>query len=198
MHPNGAFRWSDEAAMRAFVAARGFATLCVAGPDAPLVAHAPLIATAEGRLRFHLARGNRIVGHLDGATAVASITDADGYISPDWYDAADMVPTWNYLAVEVEGRIRALDDAELIEQVDALGDVFESRLVPKPVWSRAKMTPGRFEAMLGAIRGFELLPGVWRGTCKMGQNRKPAERVALASALDGQGRTREAGLVRAA
>ncbi len=33
MHPNAAFRWEDEAAMRTFVAARGFATLCVATPE---------------------------------------------------------------------------------------------------------------------------------------------------------------------
>jgi transcriptional regulator len=198
MHPNPAFRWEDEAAMRAFVAARGFATLCVAGPDGPVVAHAPLVVTDAGRLQFHLARSNRICAHLDGAVALASIIDADVYVSPDWYGSADQVPTWNYVAVEVEGVVTPLEEAALVAQVDRLSETFEAQLAPKPVWTRSKMTPGRFEAMLGAIRGYELEPSSWRGTRKLGQNKKPGERVALAEALDAQGRPDIAGLVRTA
>ncbi len=195
MHPNAAFRWEDEAAMRAFVAARGFATLCVAGPEGPIVAHAPLIVTEDGRLRFHVARGNRITRQLDGATLLASVTDADFYVSPDWYAAEDQVPTWNYLAVEIEGPVKALDEAGLAAQVEALSDRFERTLAPKPVWTRDKMTPGRFEAMLKAIRGFELSPTAWRGTRKMGQNKGPEDRAALMQALADAGRAREAGLI---
>lgn len=196
MHPNPAFRWEDEAAMRGFVATRGFATLCVAGPDGPIVAHVPVVTTDEGRLRFHLARSNRICPHLDGAVAIASVADADVYVSPDWYGTPDQVPTWNYLAVEIEGAVSALDETALVEQVDRLSDLFEAQLAPKPVWTRAKMTPGRFEAMLGAIRGYELTPTVWRGTRKLGQNKKPAERAALADALAARGRDGIAAMVR--
>jgi transcriptional regulator len=195
MHPNAAFRWEDEAAMRAFVAARGFATLCVAGPEGPIVAHAPLILTEDGQLRFHVARANRITRQLDGATLLASVTDADFYVSPDWYAAEDQVPTWNYLAVEVEGPVKALDEAGLAAQVEALSDRFERTLAPKPVWTRDKMTPGRFEAMLKAIRGFELSPTAWRGTRKMGQNKGPEDRAALMQALTDAGRAREARLI---
>jgi transcriptional regulator len=196
MHPNAAFRWDDAAELRAFVAERGFATLCVATAKGPMVAHAPLVVTEAGTIRFHLARGNRVVPHLDGAMMVASVVDDDFYVSPDWYCSEDQVPTWNYRAVEIEGPVRALDEAGLIAQIDALGEAFEARLAPKPAWTRDKMTPGRFEAMLGAIRGFELVPTDWRGTRKMGQNKKPAERDALAAALDGLGMAREATLVR--
>ena len=195
MHPNAAFRWDDEAAMQAFVAARGFATICVVAPEGPIVAHAPLVVTAEGRLRFHLSRGNRAVRHLDGAVAVASVTDADFYVSPDWYASEDQVPTWNYLSVEVEGIVAALDEAGLAAQVEALSDRFERTLAPKPVWTRDKMTPGRFEAMLKAIRGFELTPTAWRGTRKMGQNKHDEDRAAVVDALTAVGRLHEAGLV---
>jgi transcriptional regulator len=196
MHPNAAFRWEEEAELRAFVSARGFATLCVATAEAPAVAHVPLVVTESGTLRFHLARGNRVTRYLDGAMAVASVTDADFYVSPDWYGSEDQVPTWNYLAVEIEGQVRALDEAELITQIDALSEIFEAQLAPKPVWTREKMTPGRFEAMLGAIRGFELRPTAWRGTRKMGQNKKPAERTALADTLAMLEMDREAAMVR--
>lgn len=197
MHPNAAFQWNEATELRAFVTARGFATLCVAGADGPIVAHAPVIVTEAGDLRFHLARSNRIVPHLDGAAMIASVTDADHYVSPDWYGSADQVPTWNYIAVEIEGRARALDEAALVDQLDVLSARFEAPLAPKPVWTRAKMTPGRFEAMTGAIRAYELVATAWRGTAKLGQNKRPAERTGLADALDATGRGREAALVRA-
>ncbi len=198
MHPNAAFRWADEVEMRAFIAARGFATLCVATAEGPIVAHAPLTVSEAGALRFHIARGNRIARHLEGATVLASVTDADFYVSPDWYGTADQVPTWNYLAVEVEGPVSPLDEAGLIAQLDALSAAFEAPLAPKPAWTRGKMTPGRFEAMLGAIRGFELRPSAWRGTRKMGQNKRPDERAALATMLDARGMAREAAMARPA
>jgi transcriptional regulator len=196
-HPNPAFRWDDAAAKRAFVTARGFATLCIAGPDGPLVAHAPVIVTEAGDLRFHLARSNRVTRHLEGAAMIASIVDADHYVSPDWYGAADQVPTWNYLAVEVEGRVRALDEAALVDQLDALSATFEAPLAPKPPWTRTKMTPGRFEAMTLAIEGFELMASAWRGTAKLAQHKPAADRVALAEALGEIGMARAAAMVRA-
>ena len=198
MHPDPAFRWEDEMAMRAFVAARGFATLCVNGPGGPILAHAPLAVEDDGALRFHIARRNRMAPHLDGARAVASVTGADTYVSPDWYASGDQVPTWNYLAVEIEGRVSMLGEAGLVAQVDRLSATFEAQLAPKPAWTRDTMTAGRFEAMLGAIIGFELVPDVWRGTRKLGQNKRPAERAALADALEARGHAHEAALVRSA
>lgn len=125
-HPSRAFAWSDQAAMACFVAARGFAHLFVAGADGPIVAHVPVTVTDSDTLRFHLARANRIVPHLAGATALASVTGDDHYVSPDWYGSADQVPTWNYRAVEIVGAVARLDDDALVAQVDALSDRFEA------------------------------------------------------------------------
>ncbi|MBV9840451.1 MAG: FMN-binding negative transcriptional regulator [Sphingomonadaceae bacterium] len=193
MHPNPRFAWMDEAAMRTFVARRGFAHICI---DGPMVAHAPLTVTERGTIHFHLARSNRVADRLEGMRAILSVSDIDGYISPDWYRSPDQVPTWNYVAVEIEGAVRALDEAALVEQLDALSATFEAALPPKPAWRRDKMTPGRFAAMLKAIRCFELIPDAWRGTLKLGQNKSDADRDALAEALATQGRTREADAVR--
>jgi len=198
VHPNSAFRWTDEPAMRAFVAARGFATICAVSPEGPVVVHAPLVVTQAGVLRFHVARSNRIRRHLDGATVTASVTGDDVYVSPDWYGTPDQVPTWNYLAVEIEGRASALDGPALIDQLDALSATFEAALAPKPAWTREKMTPQRFEAMLPAIQGFEIVPTAWRGTRKLGQNKTAAERAAMAGALEAIGRRDAAALVRSA
>ena len=180
MHPNRTFEWRDREAMLAFVADIAFCTICV---DGPFVAHVPVIVDPPDRLRFHLASGNRATKALDGARAIVSCLGPDAYISPDWYGTADQVGTWNYRAVEAEGPLRRLEEDELIALLDDLSDAHEARLAPKPPWTRAKMTPGRFEAMLKAIIGFEMRIENLRGTNKLGQQKKQAERIGAADGL---------------
>ncbi len=180
MHPNRTFEWGDEAAMLAFVADVSFCTICI---DGPMVVHVPVVVRAPDRILFHVARGNRATAALDGARALLSCMGPDAYISPDWYGTEEQVPTWNYVAVEAEGPVRRLDDEELTGLLDALSDAHEARLAPKPAWTRDKMSPGRFEAMLKAIIGFELNVETLRGTRKLGQHKSEAEKRAAADGL---------------
>lgn len=183
--------------MRAFVAARGFAHIFAMTAEGPMVAHAPVVVTEGGALRFHLARSNRICRYLDGLPALASVAGPDAYVSPDWYVAEDQVPTWNYVAVEAEGVAHMLDQPALVEQLDTLSATHEAALAPKPAWTRAKMSAGRFEAMLPAIICFEIRVLRWRGTRKFSQNKPAGDRASLATALDASGRRDMAALVRA-
>ena len=178
MHPNRGFAWEDRAAMLAFVADIAFATIAAEGP---VVVHAPVLVAGPDRLLFHVSRGHR--AKLDGKRAIVSVLGPDGYISPDWYGTDDQVPTWNYLAVEAEGPLRRLDEAGLADLLDGLSAAHEARLAPKPVWTRAKMTPGRFDAMLKAIIGYELKIEDLRGTRKLGQNKDETTRRAAAAGL---------------
>jgi transcriptional regulator len=178
MHPNRAFAWEDEAAMLAFVAEIAFCTIAAEGP---LVVHAPVVVDPPQCLRFHVSRANR-AAELDGKRAIVSCLGPEAYISPDWYGVPGQVPTWNYLAVEAEGVLRRLDDAALAALLDDLSAVHEARLAPKPVWTRAKLAPGRFEAMLDAIIGYELTIEDLRGTRKLGQH-KPGQAAAAAGGL---------------
>jgi transcriptional regulator len=183
MHPNRSFAWDDREAMLAFLADVSFSTIFVASADGPRVAHTPVVVAASDRLRFHIARGNRAAPAFDGARGLISCLGPDAYISPDWYGTADQVPTWNYLAVECEGPLRRLEEAELVQLLDDLSAAHEARLAPKPAWTRAKMSPGRFEAMLKAIIGFEMTIEDLRGTRKLGQNKTEAERQGAVEGL---------------
>ncbi len=178
MHPNRAFAWEDRDEMLGFVAAIAF---CTVAADGPMVAHVPVVVAPPDRIRFHVARGNR--ARLDGRRAIVSCLGPDAYVSPDWYGTPEQVPTWNYLAVEAEGPLRRLDEAELTALLDALGAAHEARLAPKPAWTRAKMSVSRFEAMLKEIAGYELLIEDLRGTRKLGQHKSDAERAAAANGL---------------
>ena len=138
MHPNAAFRWADRDQLRAFVREVGFGALFAATPDGPRVAHVPVVWLGDDALGFHVSRGNAVTRHLDGATGLFVVHGPDAYVSPDWYEEGpDQVPTWNYVTVELEGRIAKLDRDALVAQIDALGHEHEARLAPKPEWTRA-------------------------------------------------------------
>jgi len=182
-HLNRSFAWDDEDAMRAFAATHSFASIAIVIDGRPAIAWAPLALYPDNSFRFHLSRNNPLVAHLDGAPTIASVLGDHFYVSPDWYGAPDQVPTWNYELVEIEGIARRLDEADLIEQVDALSLAHEARLAPKPAWTSAKMTPDRFDAMLKAIVGFSIDAPHVRGIHKMNQNKNAAAREGVIEAL---------------
>ena len=199
MHPNNAFRFEDDAAMLDWAFARGFAHILAATPQGPMVAHAPIVPAGEKVARFHLARPNRLVPLLDGARAVLSVAGPDGYITTNWYaDPAQQVPTWNYVAVEIEGVCRAIDEDALVDLLDRLAEIHEPRVAPESPWTRAKMDDARFRAMLRAIIGFEVEIEAVRGTNKLGQNKSDADRAGTILGLTRTGNTALADLVRTA
>ncbi len=157
-----------------------------------MLVHAPVTRHGDA-LRFHVARHNRAAAHLDaahldGATALLCVVPVDGYVSPNWYAVpGDQVPTWNYVAIEIEGLLRRLDEGELVEQLDELARVHEPRVNPGAPWTRAKMDPARFRAMLAGIRGFELCPTMVRGTTKLSQNKTPADRAGVVAGMEAAG-----------
>jgi transcriptional regulator len=170
------------------VAELGFGALFCTTPDGPRVAQVPVVWLDETTLGLHLARGNGIVRHLDGATALFVAQGPDGYVSPDWYGLDhNQVPTWNYVAVELEGMMRRMEHDALVAQVDQLTAQQEGRLDKTP-WTRSKMDPAMFDKMTSAIIGFRLEIAAWRGTLKLGQNKPEAARRSAADGVEASGR----------
>lgn len=197
MHPAPAFHWTDRPAIRDFVRAQPFGALFAATPDGPRVAHVPVVWEGDDTLAFHLGRGNALVRHLAGASALFTALGPDSYISPDWYGLGnDQVPTWNYAAVELEGTITRMGDAGLRAHLDQLGAENEA-LLPKQPWTFDKADPAYVAKLLRGIAGFRLSVVTWRGTFKMNQNKPPEARLAAAAALDAIGRRSVAALMRA-
>ena len=187
MHPNRKFHIHDCEAMAAMVREMGFGILFVPTPEGPRAVHLPVLLDGD-RLRFHVSRGNQVHAALAaGARALFVATGPHAYISPEWYGLDDRVPTWNYVAVELEGPLRSLDPEGLVRLVDDLSAEREARLAPKPPWTRDKMSEGRFEGLLKAIAGFEMEVEAWRGTAKVDQDKPDAVRDRIADALAERG-----------
>lgn len=187
MHPAPPFRVTDAEALIAHLTAQPFMGVFAAGEAGLRIAHAPVVVRRDGEgvaLDFHLSRNNVLAQiFARGAPALAVSQGPDAYVSPDWYERPDQVPTWNYLTVEAEGEVAPLGEADLIQILDDLSAQAEARLAPKPPWTRHKMSPGRFEAMLAGIQGFRLRPHRLEGTYKLSQNKVAGERARVAAAL---------------
>lgn len=187
MHPAGAFGVTDVAVLTAHLRAHPFVQVSAAPDGVVRAAHAPvLVREVDGALvvDFHLSRGNALTPFVaEGFDALIVSLAAEAYISPDWYVAADQVPTWNYVSVEVEGRVTALDEAGLVALLDDLSAQEEARLAPKPAWTRDKMSDGVFERMLRGIVGARLTVRRIEGVSKLSQNKPDADRLAAAAAL---------------
>jgi transcriptional regulator len=193
MHPDSRFKVEDRETLLTFIAAHPFVTIAAAVRGRPFVAQSPVVirelagigGDGEIALDFHLSRNNVLAQHVvQGFRAVVLATGPDAYVSPDWYAAADQVPTWNYLSVEAEGSVAPLNDEELVALLDDLSAQEEARLLPKTPWTRAKMAPGRFDAMTRAIIGARLTVDRLEGTFKLSQNKGEVDRAGVVAALD--------------
>ena len=173
MHPNQAFRNTPDQQNLRFAATRSFGTLCINGDPLPLLAHIPFCLNGDQtEVEFHLVRSNPIVRALKTpGPALLSVSGPDSYISPDWYGIDDQVPTWNYVAVHLRGKIEQLNQTALPALLDRLSDNFESQLTPKPPWVATKMQPEALDRMMRFIVPFRLTIEDVQSTWKLGQNK---------------------------
>lgn len=193
MHPDPRFRATgsdaqQRALMEALLQEIGFGMIFAQTPNGPRVGQVSLYSTGDGAVQFHLARGNALTKTLAGADALIVVNGPDAYVSPDWYVGPDQVPTWNYISIEMEGPVRAMDQDGLIALLDDLSAVNEAKLTPKTPWTRDKMDDGKFHSMLGAIIGFEMEVMAWRPTLKLSQNKTEIERTRVADELEKMGK----------
>ena len=197
MHPNSAFRAEDRAVHEALLDQIGFGMVFAQIPDGPRVAHTPLILSGAGRVRFHLARGNALAKHLDGASALLLVNGPDGYVSPRWYIDPDQVPTWNYVALELEGPVRRIAESELLALLEALSARHEARVSEGVAWTMDKLSQPMLRRLLAGIVGFELEIQAWRPTYKLSQNKSPEEHARVVAGLETAGQPKLAALMRA-
>ncbi|MEO0913183.1 MAG: FMN-binding negative transcriptional regulator [Pseudomonadota bacterium] len=186
MHPNPAFRKTPEDRNLAFARERGFGALVVNGAEEPLVAHVPFVLSAGGLLlEAHLLRSNPVWAAIDAPRPAKMIVSGpDGYISPDWYEVPDQVPTWNYVAVHLAGTLRRSPQARLEPHSAELSAEFEERLLPKTPWTLEKMDRGVLERMQRMIVPVALDIARVDGTWKLNQNKPDEVRLRAAERVE--------------
>ncbi len=195
------FTMSDVKAVQSFVAENVFATIAGTLGNSIHFAYAPIVLELEpgslGRVRFHLARANPMAGIEDGTELKLSFLGPHAYVSPDWYETPDQVPTWNYVAAEAIGKARRLSEPALRKLLSDLSAQEEKLLSPKPPWQLGKLSEGRLEQLLPAIIGFELVFDALEGKSKLSQNRAKADAAGVIAALEARGDSASLGVAAA-
>ena len=144
--------------------------------------HLPLTLVGD-RLIGHIARGNKQWRLLDTTVeSFAIFSGVDGYVSPSYYatkqETGRVVPTWNYEAVHVYGRLEIVEDAaRILEIVTNLTNRFEG---PRNMPWKVTDAPEDYVAMqLKAIVGVVLHITRMIGVRKLSQNKTPADRAGV-------------------
>lgn len=164
----------------------GAADLVTATSEGLLATLLPFIfdpAVGEhGSLLGHVARNNDqwrlpAIGPA-GANAMVIVRGSDAYISPSWYatkaEHGRVVPTWNYLAAHVYGRLVVHDDPVWLDGlVRRLTERHEAgREQP---WSVDDAPPKFIAGQLRAIVGVEVVISRIEAKLKLSQNRPAAD-----------------------
>ena len=185
MHPNPSFRKVADDVTLGFVRTRAFGVLAVNAEAGPLLSHVPFLLSEDGGAAgLHLVRSNPIA-RCDGVPAVIAVSGPDGYVSPDWYGHDDQVPTWNYVAAHVRGRLERLGDHLMRDMLDRQSACYEERLLPKRPWTVGKMSSEALDRLMRSILPFRLHVERIDATWKLNQNKPEAARRGAADAMAG-------------
>jgi transcriptional regulator len=205
------YKNEDQAELFAFIRKHAFGTLVTSHQDLPFATHLPLVLDEtrgeRGMLIGHLARANPQWQHFQPEKEVLVIFQGPhAYISPTWYTGNFNVPTWNYTAVHVYGKIEVVEDqARVAQMLDELVAVYEGN--QEGSWS-VLWDDTRYGKLIGGILAFEISIGRVEGKFKLNQNKSAedrrsvvqnlqktdnSEKQAIATMMQGQLETEEKG-----
>jgi transcriptional regulator len=190
-YPPPSFRETDGARLRAALAEATLGILVTQSAGGPLASHIPFLfdpsAGAQGVLLFHVARSNpQAKPAAEAAPALVLFPGPDAYVSPSFYATKPheprVVPTWNYRAIHVRGRLEKFEDTEMLRTlVTRLTERFEAR--NGSAWQVTDAPEDYVARMLRGIVGLRLVIETIEGRSKLSQNRPAEDQASVAAAL---------------
>jgi len=172
MYTPDLYKNEDPESIRAFLKENSFGILINQTNGKLCATHIPieLEINADGKevLQGHLSKLNpQAEGFVENDQVLAVFTGPHSYISSSWYDHEN-VPTWNYIAVHVYGRIKIVDEDAAIEALKKLVDKYEANS-EKPV--RVENLSAKTMREARGIIAFEIEIDEIQATKKLSQNR---------------------------
>ncbi|MCW8931195.1 MAG: FMN-binding negative transcriptional regulator [Gammaproteobacteria bacterium] len=133
----------------------------------------------------HFGKSNpQLIDIKESKEVLAVFTGPQCYISPQFYESSNMVPTWNFQTVQIRGNATIVDDNRLINILEMLSKFHESQF--RQPWSISQVEPDKFEMMLDMIVGFQINITEIKFKEKMSQNRSKADQLSVIKALKKQ------------
>ncbi|MBS0296961.1 MAG: FMN-binding negative transcriptional regulator [Proteobacteria bacterium] len=178
---------TDPAVIETLIAEARLGVLVTHGPEGLYASHLPFLWDAESHTAVaHLARANPHRSMAGEGEAMLIVQGADAYVSPGFYPskAEDprKVPTWNYEAVHLYGRLEWFDDAErLLGVVQGLTARNEAHRAEP--WRVADAPVDYIAKMLRGIVGVSLRVERVEAKRKLSQNQNAIDRDGAMQAL---------------
>lgn len=177
------FDVTDRAWVAGLIERHPFGLLVTNDAPYPRISHIPLLAELKGeelRLIGHVARANPHARSIaDGAAAALVIEGPHAYVSASWYEEPyATVPTWNYVAAHVCGR---LENCDAWRAVRLLSERAERANGTE--WQPDRLDRDYRDGQLRAIVAFELRAETIYAKAKLSQNRTETDRQRVIARL---------------
>jgi transcriptional regulator len=180
-----------EGDVGAFLDSVGTTELVTSGPDGyPVATLLPFLRDGD-RLLMHMARANTHWQAIEpGTPALAIVAGPQAYVSPAWYptkhEHGRVVPTWNYSAVHLTGRVTTHHDEGWLR--DLVGRLTERHEHGRDdPWAVDDAPADYVRKQLRAIVGVELAVEKVEAKAKLSQNRSDADRAGVIRGLEHEG-----------
>jgi transcriptional regulator len=167
----------DLTTLHDFIERHSFGLLVSQVEGMPFATHLPFLLDravgTQGMLIGHMARANPQWRDTAQQNALAIFSGPHAYVSPTWYEAEQVVPTWNYVTVHAYGKMQIIEDeVALLDIVRQTVQRYEQAM-PRP-WS---FDPSSIftKRLLAQIVGFRVEIEKIEGKWKLSQN-QPVER----------------------
>ncbi len=166
------FKNENQEEIQNFIHENGFAILVNQTNNKLWATHIPLILekndSGKDILVGHVAKANpQAASFSENADVLAIFSGPHAYVSSSWYDHEN-VPTWNYSAVHVYGKVKVLNHDEAVQSLKKLVDKYEKKSKnPLKVENLSKQT--MMEAR--GILAFEIEITEIQAVKKLSQNR---------------------------
>ena len=183
------FKNNDLDEVRDFLSKNSFGILVSQLDSKFLATHIPLELdkNEEGKdiLVGHISKGNPQWKNFSHDSQVLAIfSGAHSYISSSWYDHEN-VPTWNYIAVHIYGKIKIIEGEKLVRALTKLVDKYEKNS-EKPV-AVERMSEKMLNKEIKGIVGFEIEINEIQSAYKLSQNRDDVNHKNITSELEKKG-----------
>ncbi len=172
MHIPHIYKNENLSEVKAFVENNSFGILVNTMDGIPWASHIPLELDkdADGQevLYGHISKANPQWRYFsDNEKVLAIFNGPHAYVSSSWYNHEN-VPTWNYIAVHVYGKLVVLDNDELLLSLTKLVDKYEKGS-DKPV--KVEEMSSKTMRQINGIVGFKIVISDIQAAYKLSQNR---------------------------
>jgi transcriptional regulator len=166
-----------------FIKKYSFGTIISIVENTPIATHLPFLVSENNHeliLASHFARANPQWKNIEQSNVLIIFSEPHAYISPTHYEKELNVPTWNYMAVHVYGKVQIRETKEkTLEILEKTIQTFE------PAYQKQwDSLPEEYKSnMLKGIVAFEIKVDDIQGKKKLSQNKTEKEQQNIIEAL---------------